>query len=791
MKALNLKLWRDLRQSLGQVLSISVLMAAGMMFWVTGQTSLQSMTAAQSQFYQTQRFAEVFVELVRAPQSLASEWERLPGVHQVQTRIREPARLRVAGFEAPIRGEILSLPDQQPPLLNDVLVLEGQRPSAGSRHQVLVSEAFASAQGLRLGDPIEVVIAGRQLTVTVVGVALSPEFVYLVAPGELMPDPQRYGVLWMTQSSLAELADMVGAFNSAAFSVSPGSDPELLIAALDASLQRYGGRGAYGRADQPSHFFIEEELGQLRVMVTVLPLIFLAVAAFLVHVMSDRMVRQQRQALAALKAFGYSDWALAKHFMAQALAMAGVGVLLSIGPSWWVSQWLVALYAEYFRFPEWPLRPQPLSLIMAAGIAALAALLGAARAVRAVVADAPAEAMRPPMPARFQRSAVETVLLLGGLGVQLSQASRMALRNLLRHPLKAALSSLGIGLALALMVLGLFQFNAVQRLLDNHYQQVMRMDVEVAFAAERSQRVAAELRSLPGVEHVTLYHELPVRLHRDHRSVRTRLLGLDEPLSVYQLIDRRGRPQPLAAEGVLMTRWLAEALQVMPGDSVAVEVLGGPTRRFMVDVAGVVDEPMGSGVYWSRAALSRVLSQDLASTGAWLLSDAAQHPALLAALNQRPQVLAVTRTDEVAATVRSYLDDTFLGFMAVLLGLAGAMALAVVYHHARMALAERSRELATLRVLGHGQVQVTWVLAAEVLLLMLLAIPLSWGLGLSLAWGVQQAFSTELFRLPWALNRAMFGMAALSAALVTALAAFIIYRRVGQLDLVTALKTEV
>lgn len=785
VKALTIKLWRDLRHSFGQVLSISVLIAAGTMLWVIGQTSLLSITTAQQQFYQSQRFADVFAELVRAPQHVEAQLQAIAGVNRVQTRIREPIRIRVAGFEAPIRGEVLSLPDRHPALVNDVHVQRGQRPEPGRADQVLVSEPFALAHGLQPGDRIEVIIRGRQASLTVQGLALSPEFVYSVAPGELMPDHQRYGVLWMPQSGLAMAADMDGAFNSVGLSLQAGASPSDVIAAADRVLHRYGGIGAYSRADQPSHFFIEEELGQLRMMVLVLPLIFLAVAAFLVHVLSDRLVRNQRQQIAALKAFGYDNWAIARHFMAFAMAIALIGVLLSLWPSLWLSRWLIDLYAEYFHFPAWHLRLNVPMFVIAGGIATAAALLGAARAVRLAASEQPAEAMRPPMPARFQRSRWEALL-----GRHLAQSSRMAVRNMLRHGLKTSVSAAGIGLAFALIVLGLFQFNSVQQMLHTHYHQVMLMDVQVAFDDAVSDQVGAELRALPGVQHVELYREAPVRLRHGHRSERSRLLGIDDSTTLYRLIDAQHRPQSVPTEGLMLTRWLAEALAVEPGDWVELEVLGGRQQQFSMVLAAVVDEPIGAGAYLDRRALNRALKEGPSSSGAWLLIDQRQQAALLAALHDRPRVIGVTHMDEVERTVRGYLDDTFLGFMLVLLGLAAAIAFAVLYNNARMALAERSRELATLRVLGYRDGQVSWVLVAEVLILIMMAIPMSWLLGMGLSWGVQQALSTELFRLPWALNRQMFGLAALSAVLVGLVAALIIYRRVQTIEMVSALKTE-
>ncbi len=786
VRTLHRKLLRDLLQLKGQVAAIAVVIASGIMVLIIAVTTLDAVSLSRERFYQSHHFAHVFADLTRAPDSLAERLENIPGVGQLDTRVRAPVRLEVPGFDDPVRGLLLSIPDGRQPRVNRLYIREGGLPESGQANHVAVSEPFAQAHGLHPGHRLKAIIKGRLETLVITGVVLSPEFIYQVGPADLLPDFQRYGVLWMNRRALGQAYDMDGAFNSVVVTLQAGADERAVIDALDDVLGKYGGVGAYGREDQISHFFIDENLGRMKVMAVALPAVFLGVAAFLLHVLMGRIVRTQRRQVAILKALGHGDWDIGTHYTMFTGVIVVIGTVLGIALGAWAAAGLSSLYAEYFRFPELSFRLQPRLIAPAVLIAAMASMLGTLRAVRSAIRRQPAEAMRPPAPERFAPGWMER----SPLSRFLDQPTRIILRNLSRRRANAVFSVLGIALSASLLLLGSYQFGSVTYMMEIQYGKVLQMDQHLTFTDPTPERAVAELRVQPGVQYVETYRSAPVRLSKDRREYRTSILGLDGEPKLRRLLDENHEPVPVPPEGLLLTRYLADYLGVRPGDRLDVEILEGHRRKLSLELASTVDEPIGVSAYMDRRTLNRTLREGPAITGAWLLTDGSREGELFDRLWKMPRVAGIGLITEAERNLREYLDDTVLVFMGILLFLASSIAFAVVYNNARIAFAERARELATLRVLGFTRAEVGWILIGETAFLTLTAIPLGWLLGTGFAVLVNRAIQSDMFRLPFIIGPRTYAIAAAGILVASALSVAVIARRLHRIDMVSSLKTE-
>jgi putative ABC transport system permease protein len=785
MRALDHKLLRDLSGLKGQVAAIAVVIAAGVMTLIIAVTSLDAIGYSQQAFYRDHHFADVFAELKRAPEHLAAKIAAIDGVDRVATRVVAPVRLDVAGFDDPVSGRLVSIPGGEQPLINSLHLREGRLPESGRADAVAVSEPFAEAHGLRAGDRLQAIINGRLETLTITGVVLSPEYIYQLGPADLMPDYERFGVLWMNRRALGRAFDMDGAFNSVLLTLQAGAGPEPVIAELDRLLDDYGSLGAYDRDEQVSHRILSQEIDQLGVTAVILPAIFLSVSAFLLSVLMGRIVRTQRQQVAVLKAFGYSSAELVRHYAMLTAVIVFVGVVLGVVLGAWAADWVAALYMEYFRFPETRFEVRPQIVALGAAISGGAAMLGTWRAVREAAMLAPAVAMRPPAPESFRRGWFDRL----GLRRWLDQPTRIILRNLARHRIKAALSVLGIALSVALLLVGSYQFNAIDQLIDTQYRKVLRMDAIVHLNDVTSQRAGAELRHYPGVRHVEPFRTVPVNLVHGVHDYRTAIEGMARRPALRGLVDRSGRDQVLPAEGLLLTDYLAEHLHARPGDLIDVEIKTGNRRTVRVPLAGVVAEPLGVGAYMSRPALNRLVQEAPAVSGFWLSLDRRHEQDLYRELWDVPGVAGIGLISRAEADIRRYIEDTALGMMSVMLLLAASIAFAVVYNSARISFAERERELATLRVLGFGRGEVAWILIGELILLTLAAVPVGWLLGTGFAWILTEAIAMDLFRIPFVITRQAYALSAAGVLGAAVLSAVLVAPRLMRLDMVTALKS--
>lgn len=784
MRALERKLLRNLWSLKAQGLAIAVVVAGGVATFVMSLAALDSLRLTQAEFYREHRFAQVFANLKRAPESLAARLRELPGVATLETRVRAPVNLQVDGYDQPVTGQIISIPDGAQPALNRLFLRAGTLPEPGREDQVLISEAFAEAHRLAPGDRLGMILNGRLQRLAIVGVALSPEFIYQIRPGDLFPDFRRYAVLWMNRPALAAAFGMEGAFNDLVLSLAPGQAAAPVVESLDLLLAPWGGLGAHDRDLQTSHRYLEQELMQLEGMARFVPMVFLGVAAFLLNVVAARLIRTQREQIAVLKAFGYTDLAVAAHYLMLVLAVVAVGAIAGVLAGIWLADALGGLYQEFFRFPWLRLRLRPQVAIAAVAIAAFAATLGALIAVRAAFRLPPAEAMRPAAPARYRRTVVERL----GIGRFLSQPTRIVLRNLERQPVKSLLSVLGIALAVAILVLSGLQEGAVGHMVDVQFRVAQRQDVTVSFNEPVSQRAVHELAALPGVRHVEGFRVAPAILRNGHREYRTSLQGYRADGRLFRVLDDRLRPIPLDDEGVMMTDYLGRLLDVRPGDRIQVQILDGRRAQFDVPVAGLVTEFVGVGAYLPQQALNRLLREGPAVSGAFLAVAPEALHALPRRLEAMPRVAGVTLREHTVGAFRELMAETLLVYALFVIVLAGSIAFAVVYNNARIALAERGRELSSLRVLGLTRGEVAYVLLGELAVLTIAAIPLGFALGAGLGWLLTRTMQTDLFRIPLVIEPSAFATAAAVVIVAATLSSVMIGRNLRRLDMVAALK---
>ena len=785
MTALQRKLLRDLWEIKGQALAIALVIAAGVTMFVMYRSTFRSLRLTQEAYYDRYRFADVFAMAKRAPERLEDRIAEIPGVARVATRVVVGVTLDVPEVDEPLSGRLVSIPGQRTAMLNDVAIQSGRYLEPDEPDEVLVSEGFALARGLGPGDSVTAVINGRRRDLEIVGVALSPEYVYVLRPGELIPDDARFGIFWMGRRALAAAYDMEGGFNDVALTLMPGASEREVIARLDRLLEPYGGLGAVPRAQQISHWSLEAELTGLQVAGFIMPAIFLSVAAFLLNVVLRRMVAVQRTQIAALKALGYSRREIAVHYAEWSLAIALTGGVIGTVGGALLGRGMISIYNDYFRFPFLAYQLQPAVVLGAVAICLVAAVLGALNAVAGAVRLPPAEAMRPEPPASYRESWLERA----GLKSLLSQPTRMVLRNVQRQPGRTLSSITGIAFAAAMLIVGLFFIDAIDELMELQFNLIQRQDVTVSFVEPASSGALHEVARLPGVMYAEPLRAVPVRLRHGHRFRQTAVTGLVDGAELNRVVDASFDEVRLPPEGLVLSTKLAEILDVERGDTVTVEVLEGarPVRRLAV--SDLVEEYMGTAAYMDAGALHRLLREGENLSGAYLLVDPARVDALYSRLKAIPAVAGVALTSAAFTSFQETMDET-LGIMIFFSTFfAGVIAFGVVYNAARVSLSERSRELASLRVLGFTRGEISYILLGELAVVTLVAIPLGLVIGYGLAALTCWAYDTELYRFPLVVSPRTYAFSAIVVVTAAVVSALVVRRRLDRLDLVEVLKT--
>lgn len=786
MPALYMKMWRDLWYFRAQAFAIAMVVAGGVATLVMSLATLDALNSMRSGFYHQQNFADLFVRVSRAPERLIQRISQIEGVSRAESRVVAPVKLEVEDFREPITGLLLSAEanagDWQ---LNRLVLMAGRMPSANGHHEVVITEAFADARGLGPGDSIKAIINGRLQSLMITGVVLSPEYVYQIRPGSFFPDFGRFAVLWMNRRQLEAAYDMDGAFNELSIKLNSGVHPQRVKDELDRMLSPYGGLGAYGRDEQISDRYLSEEIRSLKVMGAIFPAVFLAVAVFLLNVSLSRMMNTQREQIALLKAFGYGNRVIVLHFMGLVMAIIVLGSMMGFAGGHFLGFQLTRLYMDFYRFPELLYRFDLSYLLLGSGLSALVAVLGTIKAVDRAVKIPPAEAMRPESPPLYKPSFMERM----GLHKHLEVLPRIVVRNMERKGLKTLVAIAGVALAVAIMMVGNFQGDALDHMIDVQFVKARKYDLRVDFVEQEGPDARFELLHLPGVREVEAYRDVPVELVNGVYRERIALTGLDPDSRLIHVLDKDLQKVEIPPKGLLMSRYLARQMQLGEGDVVQVKVLDGRRQTLSLPLVRIVDEFLGVASYMQLDSLNKALLDGDRISGVYLAVDGGEKDRVNELLRDRPQVAGVIGRKDAIDNFYKSMAEVMLTFTFFNALMANIIAFGVIYNAARISLSERGRELASMRVLGFRQSEVARVLLGELLLITLLAIPPGFAIGYGLCAWITANMQNDLYRIPLVLQADTYANAAVGVFIATLLSAWLVSRKLAHLDLVAVLKT--
>ncbi len=783
---LNKKLVRDVVRLRGQAFAIALIVASGVGVLVMSLSAMQAIHDTAEAYYERYRMADVFATLKRAPLALAREIEAVDGIQTAAPRIVKFATVDVEGFSEPVMASLVSVPDDGAPQINQLVLRAGRYPFENRPDEVLVVEPFATAHGLSLGDTIDVLLNGRKRNLSIVGLVLSPEFVYAIGPGALMPDDARYGVMWMRQKPLAAAYDLEHSFNDVAITTWPDAHVPTVLRSVDVILDKYGGVGAIDRSDQISNWFVMNEIEQLRSIASILPPIFLAVAAFLTNMLLARLVYIERGEIGLLKAFGYSNATMAWHYTKFVLIVASCGVVLGWVLGYALGHWMTGIYADLFNFPLLIFRPEADIYVTSGVVSVGAALFGAISATRRAAALPPAEAMRPQAPPAFHN--------FGGSGLRrlilrLDQPTRVILRQVFRRPLRTAMTSLGVSASVAVLVASLQWRDALDFMIEDFFNSQQRQDIAVMLVESAPDDVVHDVARLPGIQAVEPHRVVATRLRYGPRSRRESLTGVPEAGGLEILHDSSGSVVTIPAAGLLMSSAMADILDVDVGDIVTAEVLEGRRPTLEIPVAAVFETLIGTPVYMNIDALNRALNEPRQANLILAVFDERFSDLLFEQLKRLPTVAGVLLKQAAVDLFDQTIAETIYIMIFFYTAFAVILAFGVIYNNMRISLSERGRELATLRVLGFTNGEIAYMLFGEAAVLTLLGLAPGCLLGWALATFMAAGFDTELFRIPVTIEPATYGYGILVVLLAALASAVLVERRLMRLNLISVLKT--
>lgn len=786
MGMLRRKLLRELLHMKGQMLAVAAVVACGISVFVSMSSVKYSLEASRQQYYSRYRFADVFLQVKRAPEFHRETVRNIPGVATVATRVIADVTLDVPGLDEPATGRIVSIPEYRSMAgLNDVFISNGRYVEPGKSEEIIASKPFMLANRLVPGDRVGAVINGRKKELVIVGTGLSPEYIYEVQPGSFFPDNRRFGIFWMSRRALEAALDMSGSFNDLSLTLTHGASEKDLIMQLDHIFKPYGSLGAYGRSEQLSDRFISDEIKQVGMQITILPSIFLAVAVFLLNIVLHRIIATQRDQIAVLKAMGYSNEDVGLHYLAFAMVPTAVGSVAGTLLGAWLGRGLMNIYGDFYNFAELVYYFRFEDVALSVLLSFTAALTGTIGAFRKAVKLPPAEAMRPDTPVVYRPGIIQKESLRKNIPVPY----RIIIRNLERRPWKASLSVVMIALAVAILVAGRYTYDVTDRMLQIEFNVKHREDVTVVFSDPMPPSVTCNIAALDGVLEHEYYREEPVRISYGHRTRRQSIRGMQSTKGLQRLIDLENKEVSLPSGGIVLTKTLADILGAKPGDLLSVDFLQGRQLHREVMLAGTIDELLGLSAYMNIRDLDRLAGDGGAFNAAYLRIDAGKAGTLYSAFKEMPGISGIMMLKSLRKSFDELIAKSMNTSTVILTAFACVLAFSVVYNGARISLSERARELSSLRVLGMTNREISIILLGEQAILTVVAIPLGFLLGMALSVLLSHALSSELYRMPLIFSAYNFLFAFVVIIIVATVSGLAVRKRLLGLDLVAVLKT--
>ncbi len=819
MSVLDRKLGREFWASLWLLLAISLIITLGVGCYVGMATVYRSLQTAKADYYSQCRMADFSIELKKSPLAEIDQIGRLPGVAAIRPRISFYTTVDLPGAVKPVNGLVLSLPERRDTTVNDIFLRRGSYFTGRRQNEVIINEAFAKEHKLAPGQWIHLVLNDRRQELFIVGTAISSEFVYLLSPGGIVPDPEHFGVFYLKQSYAQDVFDFDGAANQVLGVYSPGTKVgrAAMLDEAERILAPYGVISTTPLVDQASNRYLTQEIDGLASFAVVMPVIFLGVAAVVLNVLLTRLAEQQRTIIGTLKALGYFDGQIFLHFLKFGLAVGVVGGLGGCLVGYYMGWGMTVMYSKFYSFPR--LDNAFYTDIQAAGLAisVICGVVGSLHGTRLVLKLKPAEAMRAKPPGSGGAILLERI---GWFWGRLNTGWRMVVRNVIRNRMRTAAGIFAAAMGAALLSSGFMMLQGSIYLVDFQFRWVMRSDIDLTFKNERSGAALLEVENLPGVElaeprlSVSGTFSSPLKKGataglsssecKKHpkntagqassgtRHKKGAIIGLTRGAKLTVPRDLEARAIPVRASGLTMSRKMAEMLHVKRGDFVGFRPSKGLQRQHRIQVLEIAESYMGTAVYADFDYLNRLVGEYGAMNQVQLLVDPnpRSQEALFTELKRMPSVQAVNCRADMIKGIEDTVVASMVGFIGALIIFAGTIFFGSILNSALIGLAERQREVATLRVLGYGPWQIGNLLFRESLIVTVLGTLLGMPIGYALTELMAISYDSELFRFPVISTPLTWIYTAVLALSFCTLAQLFVQRAIFNMDWLDALQSK-
>lgn len=749
MSILDIKRHRDLIALQGMLIAVGAIVAIGIGSYAGMLSTYVNLSQTKSNYYAQNRMADFWIDLKKAPLSEVEALRKFSGVTELRDRISFPIRVDIDDAEQLVTGMALSMPSEPISVINNFSLKRGSYFTKNRRNEVIVSEKFADARSIKPGDVLHLIMDGQRKKVYVVGTAISPEFVYCTPPGNMVSQPENYGIFFMKRDYMEDVFDFHGASNNVVGKLTPDSlqnNPSAALKQLADELESSGVFTSYLLKNQSSNATLSAEMSGVKSMATLLPLMFLIVAALIINVLMVRIAEQQRTVVGTLKALGYFDKQIFWHFIQFGIVVGALGGLAGCLLGYLISGSMITLYKGFFEFPHLANQLYPGIMISGIAISLFFAILGTIHGVHTVAKLNPAEAMQEQTPAIGDSVLLER---WSWFWKHLDFRWQMILRGQLRNKTRSIIAILSGALGAAIVVMAFGLSNSLDMMLAFQFDKIMHNDFSISFRNEQPEQAIDMAKRIPGVlKAEPLFNVAGTFVSKNHqkKGVITGLLA-DGTMTVPH--DATGNVVSVPSSGVLITVRMAKLLDVKEGDTIRFTPVKGTREEHEVTVIKIIKSMLGMVVYADYSYLNHMLGETSTVTDIQLKTafTTVDKSNFYTYLKKMPQTQTIGDVEEQQKEMKIQFQSMST-MSAVMIIFAAIIFFGSVLNASLIAISERKREIATFRVLGYTPGEVSAIFLRENMTLNIIGALLGMPLGYYLLAGMLLSYQTDVFSFP-------------------------------------------
>lgn len=785
MNILFRKLIRDIKEAKGQFISIFIVVTLGVMFYSGINGTFRNLSIAKDEYYKEYRFADIWADVYKAPESIVKRVKSLPFVKAAEGRIIKDTSMDIAGESATVR--LITLPDKKKDIVNDIAMQSGSYFSAEDINQCILEDGFLKANGFKIGDYIYPIINGNKVKMKIIGSARSPEFVYPLKDGsELMVDYTKFGIIYIKESFGQAIFGLDGSVNNISLLLKDGYDVEDAKDEIEKALRTYGVSNVIDRDGQISNSMLKTEIEGLKSSGSAFPVLFFIIASAIIYIMMGRMIENQRKQIGVLKAFGFTDMQILSHYLSYSIIVAVFGSLAGSVLGMYLSDALTKLENMYFNLPLADMRIYGDLAIPSSLMVLFFCLLAGYNSCKTVFKIMPGEAMRPKAPKAGKKVFLEKIDFLWN---RISDIWKMIIRNMLRYKRRSLMISMGVVFSMILLMIAFGMMDTINFMVEQQYKNIQNYDIKVSFSKLLNMDEINTIRNIPHIVKMEPVLETGVEISNGWRKKDVGFTALIRDPEIYRVTDDKGNALKLPEKGIMIPQKLADSLGLKKYDRAYIKPYFPEKEKRQVPIAGIAAQYIGLNVYSSMDSVNYIFGEGTMANAAVLkLDDDAFEEYVKDKLKDMPAVNSVqSKSDSLNALMKNM--GVMASSMGIFIVLAAVLSIAVLYNITTINIFERQRELATLKVLGFKDSEIKRLIFYENYLITIIGIVIALPFGKWLGEYIMSMTDTDAYSFQFILKFKTYVLSIVLTFVFTVITNFVLMRKIKSIDMVETLKS--